>query len=411
MDLYAVTAPGLEAICLAELSLLGIAGVVEDGGVAWRGGLEQLYRANLASRTASRILARAGQFRARTFAELERHGARLPWTRYLQPGTTASLRVTCRKSRLYHEGAVAERLARVLLDAGVSVVEAKAADTDEAQAAGTAGEAGAADTGEAKTAGTGEAGAAQLLVVRMFRDVCTISVDASGELLHQRGYRQALGRAPLRETIAAAMLLRSGWVGEQPLVDPMCGSGTIAIEAALLARRIPPGLASPGYQARTYAFERWPAFDDVLWARTVQAARARIRPTAAATIVAADRHGGAITATAANAERAGVAVDITLLHQPLSALAPPAGPGHLVTNPPYGVRVGESRELGALYAALGTVARSRLHGWHVSLLSADDRLAAATALPLQELLTTRNGGIPVRLLSARIPPIPEAGGS
>jgi putative N6-adenine-specific DNA methylase len=395
MDLYAVTAPGLEPICLAELSLLGIAGVVEDGGVAWRGGLEQLYRANLGSRTASRILARAGQFRARTFAELERHGARLPWTRYLQPGTTASLRVTCRKSRLYHEGAVAERLARVLSDVGVSAAAAKAADADEA-----------------KTGGTDQAaGAAQLLVVRMFRDVCTISVDASGELLHQRGYRQALARAPLRETIAAAMLLRSGWSGEQPLVDPMCGSGTIAIEAALLARCIPPGLAASGYEPRGYAFEQWPAFDDALWARTVEAARARIRPTAAARIIAADRHGGAIAATAANAERAGVAADITLLRQPLSALEPPAGIGHLITNPPYGVRVGDARELGALYAALGAVARDRLPGWQVSLLSADDRLAAATALPLQELLTTRNGGIAVRLLSTAIPSAPAAHGS
>jgi putative N6-adenine-specific DNA methylase len=383
MDLYAVTAPGLEAVCQAELSALGIAGKVEDSGVAWRGGVTQLYRSNLESRTASRILARAGQFRARTFAELERHGTRLEWSRFLGAGATASLRVTCRKSRLYHEGAVAERLTRVLSEVGVTVVDVKAGGGDD------------------------EAGAAQLLVVRLFRDVCTVSVDASGELLHQRGYRQALARAPLRETIAAAMLLRSGWSGEQPLVDPMCGSGTIPIEAALIARRIPPGLASTGHRPRAYAFEQWPGFEAALWTGIVDAARARIRPATGAVIVAADRHGGAITATAANAERAGVAADLTLLRQPLSSLVPPAGVGHLVTNPPYGVRVGEKRELGALYAALGAIARDRLPGWQVSLLSADDRLAAATALPLQELLTTRNGGIAVRLLSVVLP----AGGS
>jgi putative N6-adenine-specific DNA methylase len=383
MDLYAVTAPGLEPVCQAELSALGIAGEIEDGGVAWRGGVAQLYRANLESRTASRILARAGQFRARTFAELERHGARVGWFRFLRPGATASLRVTCRKSRLYHEGAVAERLARVLSDVGVTVDDTKAGGADE------------------------EAGAAQLLVVRLFRDVCTVSVDASGELLHHRGYRQAVARAPLRETLAAAMLLRSGWSGEQPLVDPMCGSGTIPIEAALMARGIPPGLASAGHRLRAYAFEQWPDFDAGLWTAIVDTARARIRPATGAVIMAADRHGGAITATASNAERAGVAADLTLLRQPLSSMVPPAGVGHLVTNPPYGVRVGEKRELGALYAALGAVARSRLQGWQVSLLSADDRLAAATALPLQELLTTRNGGISVRLLSGAIP----AGGS
>jgi putative N6-adenine-specific DNA methylase len=384
--LYAVTAPGLEAVCQAELSGLGIAGEVEDGGVAWRGGLDSLYRANLECRTATRIVARAGGFRARTFAELERHAARLPWTRFLPRNATASLRVTCRKSRLYHEGAVAERLARVLLaEAGVAVVEARAGDADDD--AGAVGE------------GTG---APQLLVVRLFRDVCTISVDSSGELLHQRGYRQALARAPLRETIAAAMLLRCGWGGGEPLVDPMCGSGTLPIEAALLARGIAPGLASPARAPRRYAFEMWPGFDADLWAGLVKTARSRIRPAAGVEIVAADRHGGAIMATAANAERAGVAGDLSLLRQPLSALVPPAAAGHLITNPPYGVRVGEKRELAALYAALGSVARQRLAGWQVSLLSGDDRLARATGLQLQELFATRNGGIPVRLLTAAV---------
>jgi putative N6-adenine-specific DNA methylase len=390
-DLYAVTAPGLEAVCQAEFSVLGIAGEVEDGGVAWRGGLDSLYRANLESRTATRIVARAGGFRARTFAELERHAARLPWSRFLPRDATASLRVTCRKSRLYHEGAVAERLARVLLaEAGVVVVETSAGGGDE--------EAGAVGEGM---------GAPQLLVVRLFRDVCTVSVDSSGELLHQRGYRQALARAPLRETIAAAMLLRCGWSGGEPLVDPMCGSGTLPIEAALLARGIAPGLASPAREPRRYAFETWPDFDPVLWARLVEASRSRIRPVAGVEIVAADRHGGAITATSANAERAGVAADLSLLRQPLSALVPPAAAGHLITNPPYGVRVGEKRELAALYTALGSVARQHLAGWRVSLLSGDDRLARATGLPLEELLATRNGGIPVRLLTAALPAIPS----
>jgi putative N6-adenine-specific DNA methylase len=140
-----------------------------------------------------------------------------------------------------------------------------------------------------------------------------------------------------------------------------------------------------------------------LWDDVVARSRARIRDAAAMAIIAADRHGGAIAAAHANAGRAGVAGDITFLRQPLSALVPPAGTGTLLTNPPYGVRVGEKRELRALYAALGAIARERLGGWHAGLLAADAALAAATGLPLEEWLATRNGGIPVRLLGCRVP--------
>jgi putative N6-adenine-specific DNA methylase len=376
LSLFAVTAPGLEAVCAAELAALGMAGDAVEGGVAWRGGHESLYRANLWSRTASRVIVRVGEFRARTFAELERHAARLPWTRFLVGGTAVALRVTSRKSKLYHSDAVAERVARVLAaeaGADASVVNGAGEDDEDV--------------------------AAQLVVIRFVRDVCTVSIDASGRLLHRRGYRQAVAKAPLRETLAAAMLLASGWRGTTPLVDPLCGSGTIAIEAALMARGIAPGLANAQRTPRKFAFERWPGFDASLWSDVAWAARVVIRPDSAVAIVAADRDGGAIAAARANAERAGVQGDIAFVQRPLSSLEPPAGPGHLVTNPPYGVRVGEHRELHALYAALGRVARQRLAGWTVALLSADPRLDAATGLPLAALLATRNGGIPVRLVA------------
>lgn len=379
LDLFAVTAPGLEEVCANELRTLGIAGVMDDGGVAWRGDLRSLYRANLESRTASRIVARLGEFRARTFGELERHAARLPWQRCLASGAVVKLRVTCRKSKLYHEGAVAERIATVLAEqAG-----ARAATRN-----------GTSDDDDDDNTGT------QLLVVRCFRDAFTISADASGSLLHQRGYRQALARAPLRETIAAAMLLAAGWRATTSLLDPLCGSGTIPIEAALMARRIPPGLANAGLLPRRYAFETWPGFDDPLWADIVSTARAAVRPEAGVALTGADRHGGAIAAAHANAERAGVAKQITFVRRTLSSTDAQPGPGHLVTNPPYGVRVGDRRQLHALYGALGRLAVERLPDWTVAMLSADARLDAATGLPLRELLHTRNGGIPVRLLVA-----------
>jgi putative N6-adenine-specific DNA methylase len=379
MEIFAVTAPGLERLCAAELAALGIRGEAVEGGVLWRGDLASLYRANLWSRTASRIVVRVGEFRARSFAELERRAARLPWSQFVTSGARVSLRVTTRKSKLYHSDAVAERIARVLaagIGAAADVV--KHDDDDD------------------------DAVVAQLVVVRFMRDVCTISIDASGALLHQRGYRQAVAQAPLRETLAAALLLASGWRGTTPLIDPLCGSGTIPVEAALLARGIAPGLANGEHRPRGYAFEQWPGFDAALWRDVGGAARAAIHSSAGVSITGSDRNTAALSAARSNAERAGVAADITLMQRPLSELVAPAGAGtgHIVTNPPYGVRVGEVRELHKLYTDLGSATRERLPGWRVALLVAEPRLAAATGLPLQELLVTRNGGIPVRMVAA-----------
>lgn len=377
LQLFAVTAPGLERLCAAELREVGIHAVIAEGGAAWHGDMRTVYRANLELRTASRIVARVGEFRARTFGELERHAARLPWDLFLTRDGAVKLRVTCRKSRLYHEGAVAERVAGILADR----------------------------TGARAVAGSGPAAEddgsdAQLIVIRCLRDRFTISADASGTLLHQRGYRQALAQAPLRETLAAAMLLASGWRGTTPLLDPLCGSGTIPIEAALLARRIAPGLANPELSPRRFAFERWPVFDDAAWHDIVDAARSHVRPDAGISITGSDRNGGAIAAAHANAERAGVAQDITFVRRALSAAETRHGPGHLVTNPPYGVRVGNRRALESLYVALGRLVADRLPGWSMAVLSAEPRLDTAIGLPLKELLRTRNGGIPVRLLAA-----------
>jgi len=381
LPLFAVTAPGLEELCAAELLELGIEGEPQPGGVAWEGTRAELYDANLRLRTASRVLVRVAEFRARTFFELERHARKVPWGRFVAPGNAVRLRVTSRKSKLYHEGAVAERL----LDAiGRSV--------------GPVAAAGPATGGEDEDDGAD----AQLFVVRFHYDRCTVSADASGALLHLRGYRQALAKAPLRETLAAAMLLGSGWDCDAPLLDPMCGSGTVAIEGALLARRIAPGLASPDRAPRRYAFLGWPDFDARLWDETVGRARGEILPSAGAPILASDRDEGAVEAARANAERAGVLDDLSLDVRPLSAVEPPAGPGWLVTNPPYGVRVGETDRLRNLYAALGRLARTQLTGWTIALLSADRGLEAQVKVRFTEALRTKNGGIPVRLVVGRV---------
>ena len=367
---------------VAELRSLGIAvgGTpgnqtivpgVEPGGVAFSGSLESLYSANLHLRTASRVLVRVGEFRARALGELERRAKEQPWERFIQPGREVRLRVTCRKSRLYHSGAVAARVANAIqARVGGAAAIAPASGDDEGD----------------------DHDDAQLIVVRMLHDQCTLSVDASGALLHRRGYRLATAKAPLRETLAAALLLASEWDTDSPLLDPMCGAGTIAIEGALLARRIAPGLG------RGFAFMEWPGFDQALWDRLLGEARGRILPSAPAPIQGSDRDAGAIEAAMANAERAGVAADVQLTRRAISAIDPPPGPGWLVTNPPYGARVGQRDRLRNLYAQLGNVARSKCPGWTITLLSADHRLDSQLAMPVATVLKTRNGGIAVRVV-------------
>ncbi len=378
MDLWIVTAPGLEAITAAECDALGFrAQIAEPGGISLVGGRAALYRANLHLRTASRVLVRIGTFHADRFDELERRAAELPWERFVSPGRPVRFRVTCRKSRLYHSDAVAERFARQLRRRVGQDVEIREAGEGDTRA-----DAGADD---------------QLIVVRLLRDQCTVSADASGASLHARGYRAAVARAPLRETLAAAMLLAAPWNPRTPLADPMCGSGTIAIEGAMLARGIAPGIA------REFAFEHWEGFDAAAWADMRERARVAERPTAEGPIVASDRDAGATAAAESNAERAGVTEDVEVIQQAVSDFEPPAGTGAIVSNPPYGVRVGDPVPLRDLYARLGDVLRLRAPGRTVALLTADVPLERQLRLPLLPAFSTSNGGIPVRCLAGVVP--------
>lgn len=394
LPLFAVAAPGLEALVAGELQALGIRGETVTGGVVWRGQRERLYEACLRLRTASRVLLRLGRFRACAFWELEKAVRRLPWRGVLAPGRQVALRVTCRRSRLYHQGAISERFLRWLEeDAGARGTPA----ADDEDGAGGRGKAAQDDED-----GADEGAEAQLLVVRFERDECTVSADACGAHLHRRGYRRAVAKAPLRETLAAAVVLASGWDRRSAFLDPFCGAGTLAIEAALLAREIPPGLAGAERRPRPYAFQRWPGHDEELWQEVVRRAAAAIRPSSAATILASDRDAGAVASAAGNAERAGVSADVRVSRLALSAIEAPPGPGWLVSNPPYGRRVGEADALRDLYAALGRVARERLPDWTLALLSADPRLEGQVGVRWREALRTVNGGVPVRLVVGEV---------
>jgi putative N6-adenine-specific DNA methylase len=193
------------------------------------------------------------------------------------------------------------------------------------------------------------------------------------------------------------MLLASGWGSDTPLIDPMCGSGTIPIEGALLARRVAPGIG------RSFAFERWPESSTERSRDRRAEARSIILPKAPCIIRGSDRDAGAIDSARANAERAGVLGDIDFAVQPLSKLVCPRGrPALVASNPPYGVRVGEVEGLRDLYARLGQVVRAQCAGSRLAILSGNPRLEGQLRLPLRELLRTRNGGIPVKVLMAEI---------
>jgi putative N6-adenine-specific DNA methylase len=390
--LYAVCAPGLEGVMAGELRALGMeTGHVEPGGVALEGNADVIYRTNLHVRSASRVVARVAEFHVTTFYDLEARARHIEWERWLG-AEPVRVRVTCRKSKLYHSDAVAQRF----VEAMSGRTGAWAARTRAAQSAAEQEEEGESRT-DGDRAADGEGEDAQLFIVRLLHDRCTVSVDTSGALLHRRGYRQAVAKAPLRETIAAAMVLASGWRGETPLIDPLCGAGTIPIEGALLARRIAPGIG------RGFAFMRWPSFDAAAWALHLAEARERELPNAPAPISGADRDAGAIDAAVANAARAGVAADIELAQRSLSEIRAPEVPGWLITNPPYGVRLGAADKVRDLYAQLGNVARGVLPGWGIGFLSPDRALDTQPRIAVTPAFETTNGGIKVRYLTGRVP--------
>lgn len=364
----------------------------EIGGVAFDGALERIYEANLWLRTASRIVVRLGQFHASTFYELERHSKKLPWSDFLPESGAVEVRVTCRKSKLYHSDAVAERVLSAIAGAASRNIELRTASSVDDED----GEEGANSTGEGAGAGPAS-GPTQLFIVRIVHDQCEISADSSGDLLHRRGYRKEVAKAPLRETLAAALVLASGWEGRRgaPLLDPMCGSGTIPIEAALIARGIAPGLQ------RGFQFMNWPTFDRGLWNGIVERARSSVT-SPKLEISGADRDAGAISAAIHNAGRAGVAADIGFSVQSLSgsiaAIEDVAnGEGWILTNPPYGVRVGETKDLRDLYATLGTALKTK-RGWRLGILTSDAVLAGQMRVAIRARFDSRNGGIPVSFL-------------
>lgn len=376
-DAFAVAAPGLEELTAAELAELGVSDArVVDGGVEFDASSRTLFEANLHLRTASRVLIRLARFQAVSFAELERRARRIPWEKVLSRGERVTLRVTCRKSRLYHSGAVAERLERDLADR-IGAVPMRTTANDE----------GAADPGSDDR---------QLIIVRLDHDQCTISADSSGAHLHQRGYRTSVTEAPMRETLAAALVLASAWDHRSPLLDPFCGSGTIPIEAALIAAGIAPG------QHRGFRFMHWPAHDQSEWRRVHSAALRRAKPGSMPIIRGSDRSAAAIRAATENAGRAGVSGLVHFERTDALRVEPDAPTGWVVSNPPYGVRLGDASETRRLLARFGDRLRGQFGDWQIGLL-APAQVDRVLGIPLETKFRTTNGGLRVQFQVGTVP--------
>lgn len=374
MRAAAICAPGFEGVVSKELVGLGCRpkpagpGTVEFDATA-----RQIYMANVWLRAASRVLVRLTTFRSTTLDHLQRRVADLDWAPWLADGIRPVFRITANDSKLYHTGAISQRLHAAL--------GADPADAEELGSGFSFDSGGPLD-------GEGE----QLFIVRIDRNNVTISVDSSGVPLHQRPWRTQLGSAPLRTTMAAAVLNIVGWGPGQGFLDPFCGVGTIPIEAALMAAGLPPG------GDRRFAFHQWPSFEPGTWASvgaTIQAAN-RDQPRAGSPIVASDRDRVVIEAALANAERAGVGGLVEFSPRVVAHLPPLEGPGMVVTNPPYGRRLGDGN-LVPLYKRFGAVVRERLPEWDLSVVTPERKLAMAADADLRAAARFRHGGLAVEL--------------
>jgi len=358
---------GLEVPLGDELAALDAGGIVRtDGGVAFAGPLELACRANLESRLASRVLWQVGGGRYRDERDVHALAKAVPWPTHFRGDHTLRVDVAATRSPL------------TSLEFATLTVKDAVCDRFRA------------DTGGRPSV---DKRAPDVRVhVHLTADTATIYLDTSGEPLFKRGWRRDTEEAPLRENLAAGLLALAGWRANLPLLDPMCGSGTIAIEAALLAANRAPGLA------RTFGFQKLAWYDGPTWQRMRQKAQDRVvPPPQQAMVFASDIEAGAVAKCAANAKAAKVDAFLAVERADVLARMAPAPEGVLVSNPPYGARLSDRERLAAFYPRLGDALKQHFAGWHAWLLSGDPALAKRIGLRVARRIPLYNGAIECRL--------------
>lgn len=348
-DFFAATAPGFESLCLKELLSLPLSAKdakIIPGGVAFKGRLYDCYLANLKLRTANRILMRLAEFKASNFSRLEKKLADFPWELFLSsvsnPEALPRISVNSRHSRLYHKDAISERF--------------KASISERFKKCGTDISGMSGDMSE------------QQLFVRAADDRFTVSLDSSGELLYKRGIKTYTGDAPLRETTAAAILKLAGYTGKEPLLDPLCGSGTFSIEGAMAATHTPSGWK------REFAFMKWPSFMPQRWDYIRQGCEKQITPVTAPLIFASDKDETACSLFKKHMTEAGYPLGsaVEVFCADFFDLSPKkltgGRAGLVVLNPPYGHRMGTKHESGKLFRAISGNLKKNYSGWKFALI-------------------------------------------
>ena len=363
LNCFAVTLPGLEKIVANELETLSVDEIsVNDGGVRFQTTMDGLFRVNLRLRCVTRVLIRLAEFRTHSFPELYNKAKKIQWERYVHTNTPLDVRASCHGTKLLHSGRVAQAITDAIQNR-FALPESKLKGSEMLT---------------------------QAVLVRMDDDICTISIDSSGERLDRRGYRHHSGRAPLRETIAAAILQWSAWQADETLLLPMCGSGTFAVEAAWMASHRASGLD------HAFPFKQWPCFKAKRWLRVFGKAEAMQRDVAL-NIIASDLDKAIVEQARKNAKTASVS-QIQFAVQDVLKLSPPEdhATGLIICNPPYGDRI--QGDVKNIYRQLGELFKSSFDGWRVVVIVPDQICENALAMPVKSRLKIKHGGKWVHIL-------------
>ncbi|MEO0538087.1 MAG: THUMP domain-containing protein [Cyanobacteria bacterium P01_A01_bin.123] len=369
---FASVAPGLTAIAAQELTALGANQVCETpGGVSFEGDRALAYRANLWCRIPYRILWQLKTVSARDAQDLYHGVQKIDWLRYIPPDATLAVTVTGKNQALNHSHYTALQVKNAIVDQQRQETRIRSSvDSNHPDVR---------------------------VQVHIHRHRATISLDSSGDSLHRRGYRAAVGQAPLKETLAAALIELTDWQPHQPLLDPMCGSGTLLLEASLKALNLAPGLF------RTqFGFERWPDFDADLWQHLRQEAEAQQQKDVPLKIWGCDRDPSVIQQAQANAHKGGLDQSVNFAQQELADLEAPTDQGILVCNPPYGERLASKETVGELYHLLGTTLKTRFRGWTAYVLSGNKALSQAIGMKSAKRVTVYNGTLKCQWLKYEI---------
>ena len=369
----AVIPPGLEACGAEELSALGATDVKAlHRAVGFRTDLAGFYRLQLQARLPFRLLRQLAVFPCRHREELYAGVQRsVDWSEWLPPELSFRVDASGSLPGLTHSHYSALQVKNALVDwQRERWGERSSVDLDNPDLS---------------------------IHVHLGGGQARLSVDGSGESLHRRGYRPRMGLAPLKENLAAGLIRLTGWDGSVPLADPLCGSGTLLIEAACMALGRAPGLD------HRFALERWPDFNGQLWTQALEQAGQSERQQLAdgrplAAVVGLELDGEVADQARANAEAAGVGDAVSIQSGDFRSFQPPEGPGVLVCNPPYGERIGDRDALEPLYADLGRMVKERCSGWDFWLLSGNPELTGALKMKASRRIPVSNGGIDCRWL-------------